>query len=519
MLTAAALKAFSKVYLQADFDNPVETPAFHEEMWEVCCSNHRRVAIAAPRNHAKTSAITGTYLLGSVLFRDHDFVIIISDTEEQAKLFLADAKLQFLENEPLMAAFMIDPDTPLEKDSTTDIIVNFLDGHQARIMAKGSGQKGRGVKWKNKRPNLIIGDDMENDELVESPLRRRNFRKWLRKAITQSLSKYGKIRIVGTILHSDSALEHYMPENQTPPELRQEHIIDEPLKTYSTYTGIKRAWYGIRYRGHPAINDYSSLLWPENYDPEWYMEKYAEFEADGDSEGYAQEYLNQPLDETKAFFKKEDMLPMVDEDWAKKKTWYCGVDFAISKNDYNDYTVFASMGLDDEGVFHVDQIHRGRYDTLEIVDKFFVVEKAHKGIIFMVEKGSIWEAVSSVLYKEMGKRQIFFDVIPIGSIKDKKVKATPLRYRFQAKAIRIDKTAIWWTELELELRAFDRGKHDDQVDALALPPLQIYKLAEGEDYGEKAESEEYDDQEYDDRGYTDLLDDEGVSPVTGYGYA
>lgn len=49
MLTAAAISGLVKTVLSAKFDQAVETPPFHQEMWELFCSKHKQVAVAAPR--------------------------------------------------------------------------------------------------------------------------------------------------------------------------------------------------------------------------------------------------------------------------------------------------------------------------------------------------------------------------------------------------------------------------------------------------------------------------------------
>ena len=91
-LTAEAVKGLSLALLQRSYDNPVATPGFHSEMWTMCCSDHPFVAIAAPRKHAKSTAITHAYALASVLFRKSKNVMILSNTEEQAIGFLSGIK-------------------------------------------------------------------------------------------------------------------------------------------------------------------------------------------------------------------------------------------------------------------------------------------------------------------------------------------------------------------------------------------------------------------------------------------
>ena len=81
------------------------------------------------------------------------------------------------------------------KDTEDDCIVKFTDGTEFRIAAKGSEQKMRGLKWNNKRPDLIVGDDLENDEIVLNTERRQKFKRWFYGALVPSLSQTGVIRI------------------------------------------------------------------------------------------------------------------------------------------------------------------------------------------------------------------------------------------------------------------------------------------------------------------------------------
>jgi hypothetical protein len=68
MINASTVKGLTLGLLAVNYDNPKPVPYFHEEMWELCCSEHKKVAIAAPRGHAKSTAITHAYILAEVLF-------------------------------------------------------------------------------------------------------------------------------------------------------------------------------------------------------------------------------------------------------------------------------------------------------------------------------------------------------------------------------------------------------------------------------------------------------------------
>src|SRR3990167_1923066 len=338
-LTGEIVEGFVESILAKNFDERVRTPTFHREIWDLCCSKQRFVAIAAPRGFAKSTAVTHAYTLACVLFRERSFVILCSDTETQAVMFLQDIKKELEDNEELVNLFGLKRDslgkTKFVKESESDIIVPFTDGSKFRIVAKGSEQKVRGLKWGNKRPDLILCDDLENDEIVLNKERRDKFKRWFMGALLPARSDNGIVRVVGTILHMDSLLEGLMPENQLA-RIRKRHLLkQEPLKEFST---IKQPWLSVKYRAHSA--DYKQLLWEEKRTADDLKAIRADYIGQGLPEVYSQEYLNVPIDESFALFRKSDFLSLRDEDFQKNVNYYVTVDLAISEKDRADYSVF-----------------------------------------------------------------------------------------------------------------------------------------------------------------------------------
>src|ERR1700676_3734924 len=160
-LSAQVVEGLVEAFLKKSFDNPSAIPDFHREVWGLCCSDYKFVAIAAPRGFAKSTAITHSYTIANIVFRLRSFILVVADTETQASFFIEDIKKELTTNDDLMKMFGI---KKVGKDSATDFIIEFEDGHQARVIAKGSGQSLRGVKWDGKRPDLILCDDLENEE-------------------------------------------------------------------------------------------------------------------------------------------------------------------------------------------------------------------------------------------------------------------------------------------------------------------------------------------------------------------
>jgi len=105
LIDAEAIYGFTINFLAAKYDNPKPIPKFHEEMWELCCSDNPKVALAAPREHAKSTAITLAYILTMMLTRKKSFCLLVSDTESQASGFLVSIKAELEGNEALRAKF------------------------------------------------------------------------------------------------------------------------------------------------------------------------------------------------------------------------------------------------------------------------------------------------------------------------------------------------------------------------------------------------------------------------------
>ena len=202
-IDADMIESFAGHFLAERYDRPVTTPPFHRECWERYCSDSPAAATAAPRNHAKSTALTHVYALANVLLRAEQYAVIISSSEELAIEHLGDIAAELRENESLIAKCGI---RRFVSDQKTDITVECNDGYQFRVIARGAEQKIRGRKWRGRRPGLIVCDDLEDDEQVVNRDRRKKFRQWFFRACKQALRDGGKIRVHGTILHQDSLL-------------------------------------------------------------------------------------------------------------------------------------------------------------------------------------------------------------------------------------------------------------------------------------------------------------------------
>ena len=184
-LAAFDLEYFGRAYLSHYFVNP--SPAFHKELDEVWINGVMkgmnpleqakrisrmegcRKAIQAPRGHAKTTTFTFKDSLHASLYGYKHYIILLSDSSEQAEGFLAGIKDEIEENGAIREDF------GNQKGKVWKSSVILFD-NGTKIEAIGSGKKVRGRKHKQWRPDLMLCDDLENDENVATPDQRRKLR-------------------------------------------------------------------------------------------------------------------------------------------------------------------------------------------------------------------------------------------------------------------------------------------------------------------------------------------------------
>ena len=431
-------------------------------------------------------------------------MLLVSDTESQASLFLGTFKQELQDNNELIDLFRIKRNeqglVKFIKDSETDVIVECEDGHKFRIIAKGAEQKLRGLIWNGSRPDIIMCDDMENDELVMNKERRDKMRRWFKGALLPCRADSGIVRIVGTILHNDSLLERLMPNDS---DKRTQRV---GLKTFSTMKGM---WKAVKYRAHNE--DFSELLWASKKSASEFKMLYEEAVKDGTTDIYSQEYLNVPLDEAVTFFKRADFLPIREDDLKLKLHYYVTADLAISESEKADYSVFIVAGVDENKIIHIKDVIRERMDGREIVDTLLSLHRIYEPEAVGIEDMQVSKSIGPFLREEMVKTNTYLSLLPLKhGGKDKTSRARSVQARMRAHGIKFDRGADWYPIFENECLTFPRGKHDDQVDAFAYLGLMLDKLIEAP----TIEEQEEDEYEYELResgaGY------DGQSGITGY---
>lgn len=160
-----------------------------------------RVDISAPRGEAKSTLVTQLFVLWCVVTERKHFIPIIMDALDQAEAMLTAIKVE-LESNPRLA--MDFPGVCGEGRVWRSNVL--LTANNRKIQAFGTGKRIRGLRHGPHRPDLVVLDDLENDENVQSKAQRDKLEKFVLKAVLPLGPPNGTMDVlyVNTILHYDS---------------------------------------------------------------------------------------------------------------------------------------------------------------------------------------------------------------------------------------------------------------------------------------------------------------------------
>lgn len=365
-LAAFDLSYFGRAYLPHFFVR--KSPEFHEEldaMWfdgvmkrinpyvehkRINKENGSHSAAAAPRGHAKSTNFTFKDTLHSILYRYKHYAIIISDSSEQAEGFLDDIKTELEDNYHIMQDFGA---LKGEKVWRSNVAVTKSG---VKVEALGSGKKIRGRRHRAWRPDLIVLDDIENDENVETPEQRRKLKNWFNKAVSKAGDTYTDIMYIGTILHYDSLLSNVLTKNAGYKSKIYRAVISEAdnrelwEQWESIYTNLFDPDHEENAETFYQANEKDMLegtkvLWAEK----WTYKDLMKMRATEGTASFNSEMQNNPVDPESAAFNEEwlDYYDDAPPDFKERNFIIIGAnDPSLGKNKKADTSSIIDLALD-----------------------------------------------------------------------------------------------------------------------------------------------------------------------------
>lgn len=431
----------------------------------------KRSAVAAPRGHAKSTVMSLKNILHAALYGYKKYILLISDTESQAVTFLDAIKNELETNPRILSDFG-------EQAGKTWKSGSIVLANGCRIDAVGSGQKVRGRRNYERRPDLILCDDIENDEGVRTAEQRQKTGDWFWKAVCKSGDSYTDIVVIGTILHHDSLLANLL-ENPGFYALKYRAVLsDSPSPLWETWQHIftdlsdpkrEKTAESFFTRHKAAMLEGARVLWPQKLS---YYDLQVMRLTEGES-AFNSEMQNQPINPADCLFQPDwfRFFNPCDMDFSSPRFQFYGYcDPSLGRSEQSDFSAIVTLAVDDDtGIAYLydADIARRHPDKIisDILDKSRLLtrETGHRYTLFGAETNQFQWFLKELLARESARQGVYLPVVGVRSTEDKTMRVESLQPDVKNGYILFQKNQ---TLLLQQLSQFPLGAHDDGPDAL-----------------------------------------------------
>lgn len=430
-----------------------------------------RRATAAPRGHAKSTNLTFKGSLHAALYRYKRYIIILSDTSDQANGFLSAIKDELEDNGAIREDF-----GDLTGGVWRENVIITSQG--VRIDAIGAGQKIRGRKHKNWRPDLMVLDDIENDENIRTVEQRKKLENWFYKAVSKAGDTYTDIVYIGTLLHYDSLLAKVLknPAYRSVKYKAVQSFSTSPLwETWeSIYTDLGNEGRELEAKKFFEKNREEMLagtkvLWEEKLS---YYDLMVTRVSEGEA-SFNSELQNEPVNPDDCLFNEEwfDYYNPEDMDFSSADFRFYGfVDPSLGKNRRADYSAILTGALEvPTGYLYIldADIVRRHPDAIisDVLQKADWIQRTYgkRYVKFGVETVQFQWFLKEQLAKSSARARIYLPIEEVPQSSDKVLRIQTLQPDIKNKYIKFSRRHKLLLE---QLQYFPMADHDDGPDAL-----------------------------------------------------
>lgn len=336
-----------------------------------------------------------------------------------------------------------------------------------RVEAHSTQESVRGRVHGAMRPGFVLLDDFETKKTLKSEAVTKQIRTHIQEFKRGLDSQRRRVIYLGNILSEYGNVQSVIERSKHDPELRVRIVpICDGTLLGGLYTPTwPQRWVmtdeEARETGKVSVEAKKRSMWtPEEGD--------MDFQA---------EMLCQPIDETRAIFKRDWFMPITWEALIQKKlAAYVTLDTPSRKEDGEvskdgDYVGICINWVDREGKWHLKS-WREKLGPTAIIEKMFniyhfLIQAGTPPIKMAWEDTAFTRGLEPMLRHEQRMRQIFLPLTWLkhaGRSKEDRIR-TGLLYRYETRSVHhLEKEC---KDLENELVRFPSSEHDDTSDATA----------------------------------------------------
>lgn len=422
------------------------TAQFQEEIFNLTEDEKvKNLYIVAFRGSGKSTIITTSYPIWAILGKQQKkFVLILCQTRVQAKQHMINLKRELESNQLLISDLGPFQEESDEWGSSSLVFSNM----NARITVASAEQSIRGLRHGAYRPDLIIGDDVEDMASAKTKEGRQKTYDWLKGDVLPIGDRNTKLVIVGNLLHEDSLLMHLKRD------------IDE-----GSSTGV--------FKAYPLVSDDGEILWPGKYPNLDEIE--IEHKNIGNEIAWKREYLLEIVPDDDQIVSRDQIQYYSSLPKQRCRKVIIGVDLAISQKASADFTAIVSAAIYGHGkdfcIYILPNPINRKFDFTETISQ---IEILYDSLQYLG-----WRIIH---VEDVGYQRVVIEQLKNHGYKAEGSKVTSdKRARLMSVSNLIPSGRILFPkegaeELIENLIGFGKEKHDDLVDAFTVLAREAIKM-------------------------------------------
>ena len=468
---------------------------FHKELSLLLIEMNKergsKAAIAAPRDSAKSTIVSLEYVVYCICYKLENYIVIMSNTREQAVGFLRDVKHELESNEYLQRDFPEVCDRTTKPKPSPWKESDILTRNEVKVVALGVDQEIRGRRNAKDRPTLIILDDIETSEPIQNPENINKLEDCITKAVLKSGTTITNIIYVGTIHHYGSLLAKFTGDNEYFGWIKRIYrsIISEPERmdlwdqwkriftrkeTYKGKEGKQGA--SLLFKGNKKeMLKGVKVLWPER-------KSYHDLMIQREEEGafsFDAEMQNEPVNRRDCLFHPEDIHYWDDMYKTEEELFealripgnivefFGACDPSMGKEGIRGdrsgiVTIVKVFG--DNKMYVLDADIAKRLPD-KIYEDILMRHKQRNYSYFAFEVNQAQEAMAIELQKRANDVGLLLNIYEVRSSQHKITRIQTLQPMIKCGEILFSRKHYFLLE---EMRHFPKGRFDDGLDALHM---------------------------------------------------
>jgi len=449
-----SLVNYRYLLLESDPAHEVAAADYHYHWSDMLLNGEGNTGIQGFRESGKSQLVLRSFPLYCLTYpsKKRDYIVIIKNNATLAQNKLKEIETEYITNGLISANKM-----EIREQSATVFSVDVKGNGgiiNVRIEAYGKGSSIRGLSHKERRPKIVICDDLQDRDEMKGETVPEGDWKWFMSDVF-FLGKYSRIFLISNNLGEKCIIERLFEA--------KDDLGFKPMRVST----IK------------VEDGKEASAWSTMYSLEEIYTQREKFRRQGLLSIWLEEKMCLSTSEETKIFKKEYRqyyVPLT----AHKIREVCNVDATLdpasSPNPSSCLRAIVVKGIDKHNHWFILDIRYGRWDSIELINQMFDVVSKWFGqeSNFGIEKGLYKQVIEPFIHKEMSKRNQFFSIVPIEHAKrgSKFERVKMLAPRYAAGTVWHPEEAPWLAELESELDGVSKdgfkSLFKDVIDALAM---------------------------------------------------